>query len=587
MDALEFGTRLVIGLDFGTTFSGIAFALDTVEDPLKAIEVITSWPGANSITSDKVPSELSYSRAIRWGFEVHPEEARLRCMKLLLEACQKLPSYVSSEDTYNLLLRSDKRARDVVKEYLAALYHHTIETLKCRYGSVFVNTTGLDFVLTVPAVWSDGAKAATLKAALKAGIPNVRLVSKPEAAAAYALQSIQPNHLREGNNFIVYDAGGGTVDLISFEIKQLKPLKLQELAHGSGGMCGSVLLNLRFEQCIRARMGHEAFDTMKKDPRGNRNWQIALAYFEEKVKRRYDNDGRPSFNIPLPGVRDNPNAGIDFGFLTLTNSEVQGIFEPIVTEVIELVEEQMSRLLAHSKPVNGVLLVGGFGQSSYVAKRLKQYFTGDPPPYSKTDNHPPGNNGATAFEVMQPPNAWTAVVRGAVLLGIEVKDLVLYRKSRRHYGIKCNQVFDPHQHPASCQYLDVLEGIYHANNCLPWFIRKNEQVSSERPILFPFYWTRLPQQFGPKPQHIMLCICESDVAPAGLHSDADNSTVRTLCRSEVDLSIVPQHLWAGKIGLVRYDRLDCKVGMRVESGGLRLDLRAGDAIYGEMVAEFE
>ena len=71
-------------------------------------------------------------------------------------------------------------------------------------------STSLEFVLTVPAVWSDAAKNATLQAAEQAGIGsrhNLKLISEPEAAAVYTLQAMQPSHLRIGDNFIVCDAG--------------------------------------------------------------------------------------------------------------------------------------------------------------------------------------------------------------------------------------------------------------------------------------------------------------------------------------------------------------------------------------------
>jgi len=40
---------------------------------------------------------------------------------------------------------------------------------------------------------------------------GIRLISEPEAAAVYTLKAIQPNSLSVGDNFVVCDAGGGTV----------------------------------------------------------------------------------------------------------------------------------------------------------------------------------------------------------------------------------------------------------------------------------------------------------------------------------------------------------------------------------------
>lgn len=67
----------------------------------------------------------------------------------------------------------------------------TNEILPRRYSKQFVLSTKLQVILTVPAVWSNAAKDATLKAAEAAGIGhNIGMISKPEAAAVYTLQAI-------------------------------------------------------------------------------------------------------------------------------------------------------------------------------------------------------------------------------------------------------------------------------------------------------------------------------------------------------------------------------------------------------------
>lgn len=66
----------------------------------------------------------------------------------------------------------------------------------------------VDFVLTVPAVWSDKARQTTMEAAVKAGlgVENkgnledgtglLRLITEPEGAAEYALRSMHPGMLK-------------------------------------------------------------------------------------------------------------------------------------------------------------------------------------------------------------------------------------------------------------------------------------------------------------------------------------------------------------------------------------------------------
>jgi hypothetical protein len=84
----------------------------------------------------------------------------------------------------------------------------------------------------------DSAKNMMFQAAQKAGYGvhrvNFHLVSESEAAAAYTLRANQPNDLNVGNTFVVCDAGGGTVDLVSYKIHRLNPLTLDEVVSGSG-----------------------------------------------------------------------------------------------------------------------------------------------------------------------------------------------------------------------------------------------------------------------------------------------------------------------------------------------------------------
>jgi hypothetical protein len=72
------------------------------------------------------------------------------------------------------------------------------------------------------------------------------------------LQGLDPHGLKVGETFILCDAGGGTVDLISYTITNLKPiLKVREAAPGSGGLCGSTFLNRRFGEFLVQKLGQE------------------------------------------------------------------------------------------------------------------------------------------------------------------------------------------------------------------------------------------------------------------------------------------------------------------------------------------
>ncbi|KAI1175764.1 actin-like ATPase domain-containing protein [Nemania sp. FL0916] len=618
--------RLIVGVDFGTTFSGVAAVYTSTPDD---VEIIKTWPGGNGITSDKVPTEISYifptdssstptsapttapkpapgatlasasslsvaststsasssnKPTVKWGFQFKPEESRLRCIKLFLDRAQKLPFYVSSHETATQLQAYRKTVVDAVADYLTEIYRYTMDTLTRRYGESFMASTKVDFVLTCPAVWSDAAKNTTLQAAERAGMGSrseIQMISEPEAAAVYTLKAIQPNHLNVGDNFVVCDAGGGTVDLIAYKVISLKPLRVEESAVGTGGLCGSAFLNYRFEEHVRSRLGRARFDEMKL--KKAKTWQMGLKYFEEFVKRNFNEDEHQEVNVPFPGLPDDEDARLDSGFLILSSAEIKDIFEPVVKEVCDLVQGQVDGLRSKGGIVSGIVLVGGFGQSEYLYKRLKGHFTsGAPPPYSERPTHAMaraiGENGS--IEVMQPLYAWTAVVRGAVLRGLE-GSMVISRKARMHYGTSYATVYDEDKHNVSERYWSPLWERWMVSDRMQWHIAKGEAISPLSPIAF--HYTR---NFRPGQSLVVtddLIACDADEPPAAYGRELVH-----VCTLATDLSAVPRSLFTRLTTTrgVEFDNLDFTLEMIVDSAGLGFELKVDGVRYGRVEAEF-
>lgn len=55
---LEMSTKIVVGVDFGTTYTAAAWAQDSGSGQL---EVIDNWPASGEIVGTQVPSEIAYS----------------------------------------------------------------------------------------------------------------------------------------------------------------------------------------------------------------------------------------------------------------------------------------------------------------------------------------------------------------------------------------------------------------------------------------------------------------------------------------------------------------------------------------------
>ncbi|KAH1353396.1 hypothetical protein KXW65_003042 [Aspergillus fumigatus] len=453
------GAPILVGLDFGTTFSGIAWAFDGPDDE---IEVISTWPGGG-------------------------------------------------------------------------------------------NTT-----------WSDKAKDKTLSAAIKASIQpqDVSLISEPEAAALYALRAIQPNSVSRNDVFIVCDAGGGTVDLISYQIKTLEPLVLAEVTEGIGRICGSMLLDHRFERLLRDRIGPDQYASLKPKSK-----EAARTYWQDRVKPnyvgKYDEDyGEIDYFIPLPGASDDPTVPIEDGFFHLSSDDVERIFDPIVCDVEELIAGQVASITRVGLSIEAIILVGGFGSSEYLFRRVqKQYPT---------------------IKVLQPPDAWSAVVSGAVQRGLE-GNRVECRIARRNYGVEFRTDWNPITHGAQNRIWDRLEERYLGHQ-MRWYIKKSSEIREDQPIKMDFYRTIEVRNAKTDMSGTVTLYFYNDGNPP----DVRNSRILQLCVLEYDLSQIPQQLFERKRNSkgVDYFVVPYKLVMTPTSASLLFELEFEGLSYGSVRSKY-
>lgn len=102
-----------------------------------------------------------------------------------------------------------------------------------RIGHVLLATYDTHYVMTVPAIWTARATQRTKRAfelALGSVLASPVLdVSEPEAAANCVLQRDKLQLIRANESFMILDAGGGTVDLISYVLREEYPVRVNEV----------------------------------------------------------------------------------------------------------------------------------------------------------------------------------------------------------------------------------------------------------------------------------------------------------------------------------------------------------------------
>ncbi|TGO21604.1 hypothetical protein BPAE_0210g00090 [Botrytis paeoniae] len=202
-----------------------------------------------------------------WGYQVHHQQyrenisrnagTRVKRSKLHL-----VPTAYTHDDRVELLrsieslidngiirkhgLKDEPDARDVLDiftDFLVKVLNHTKEQLIQLHN--FSSQSVVEFTLTVPTIWSPNASR-ILQTALQNAARLVKfgdistkkvvvpyIVSEPEAAAIYMLAGNSSVHPRE--TFIIADCGGGTVDIVTYEIGTEHPLRLSEEKVTPGG----------------------------------------------------------------------------------------------------------------------------------------------------------------------------------------------------------------------------------------------------------------------------------------------------------------------------------------------------------------
>jgi molecular chaperone DnaK (HSP70) len=100
----------------------------------------------------------------------------------------------------------------LVVDYLSALRKQAANELHRTIPSIILRSSRLDYIVTVPAMWSDKAKATARSCAERAGMGDghsLQIISEPEAAAIYAFDAMDPDDVHVDDTFVICDVGGG------------------------------------------------------------------------------------------------------------------------------------------------------------------------------------------------------------------------------------------------------------------------------------------------------------------------------------------------------------------------------------------
>ncbi|KAM5350692.1 hypothetical protein ACJ41O_007197 [Fusarium nematophilum] len=334
------GLRIIVGFDFGTTYSGIAW-VPSNRTRADQIEIINIWPDG-PFQLPKAPSVIAYAsenkdrrvKDDRWGYSVAPGMTSYLWTKLLLEGNDALgefddPALREYFGPGLLTLPAGKTAQTVCSDYMACLYKYFVNRFQSG-TTVNLGITPMEVWITVPAIWTDAAKKSTMEAAKTAGFGSrtwlgdtISVITEPEAAA---LTILKPRLDAQ----ILPTAS----DIICYTIKSNKGrASFKELCRGTGAKCGSTAIDRAFDKWMKRRFG----DAYRSVPPGQKGPGSKFMHTFESAKRRF-NGSEDIFDVFPINLAASQSDIYDKANLTIlfSSAEMQTLFDPVVDSIIGL-----------------------------------------------------------------------------------------------------------------------------------------------------------------------------------------------------------------------------------------------------------
>ena len=322
-----------IGIDLGTTNSAIASWDGENIRLFKSPDQHDVTPSAIFIDrrGNKYVGSRAYMNAAR-----NPDNAATLFKRLMGTSTPvKLPAV-------NITMTPE----DCSAEVLRTLFGYLPEEIR--------SNGDIGTVITVPAAFNQMQKDSTMAAADAAGLGNVALMQEPVAA----VMSVMRQRKNDGI-FVVYDIGGGTLDVA---IAESISGRVNLLAHGGIAMCGGRDFDrILFDNVVKPWL-FENFD-LPPDLAVNPQYKSLMrmaTWAAEKAKIELSQKEEAVVSLPETelGVRDQSGEEIYID-INLTRKRYDGLIAPKVEESIQAAREALEKAGLRPDDVERVVFVGG------------------------------------------------------------------------------------------------------------------------------------------------------------------------------------------------------------------------------------
>lgn len=226
-------------------------------------------------------------------------------------------------------------------------------------------------VITVPAYFSDTQRRATVEAGKLAGISVERIINEPTAAALdYGLE-----HVRENQHILIYDLGGGTLDVTVLEMfSGVLEVKAS---------CGNNRLGGKdFDQRLIDYLLDRFAAQYGKRVAGDKRALMRLKEAAEKCKIALSEEDEYNLTIPFfANIEGNPVSIEE----TVSRETFEGLIKDLIDSTVKPIDTALSDARLKASDIDLVLLVGGSSRIPYVRRFIEKTLGQAPRPLVDPD----------------------------------------------------------------------------------------------------------------------------------------------------------------------------------------------------------
>ncbi len=383
---------------------------DDKKEKIIGIDLGTSNSAASVLVGGKPTTIPSAEGASQYGKSFPSYVAFTDDGQMLVGEPARRQAVTNPENTISAIKRlmgTDKKVTANGKQYSPQEISAFILQKIKKDAETFLGEPIEKAVITVPAYFDDNQRTATKDAGTIAGLDVVRLVNEPTAASlAYGLDKQDDDDI----NIMVYDLGGGTLDVTIMEfgggVFEVKSTSGDTQLGGTD--MDNVLLNYLADE-FKAK---EGIDLRENDQAVQRLREAA-----EKAKIELSTTLTTEVNLPFiaMGSDGTPKNLIE----NLTRAKLEELVDGIVQKSGKPMQQALDDAKMSKNEINKIILVGGPTRMPCVQAFVEKFIG------------KPVERGIDPMECV----SMGAAIQGGVLAG-EIKDLVLLDVTPLSLGIE-------------------------------------------------------------------------------------------------------------------------------------------------------